>query len=239
MKLAVATCFHGREETTRRFVAHWTRLREELRGAIELDLVAAVSRELGGAAGYLRRVGVRGGNFRVVEAANRPLQRKFGAAVHAAWSPDAAGALLLGADDFADRDYVLWAAQVACRHELGGVREAWIVCSESGRVARWTGYDGERAGEPVGAGRVISRSLLDAWEWDPWPACGDYGLDGALWRRAREERRDTVVATLEDVGMLVDVKDRDSLTTFSRLIEHPRVREVDATEWRSLCGWPW
>lgn len=139
--------------------------------AIEIVVVGSegnASRQLAAAAG---------GGCHYIEASNELLDRKYDVGFQRAASlrPDAVA--LVGSDDFLSAEYFAWAtAVIAAGVDLAGMLDFYLVDVAGRRILRWAGYQGERRGEPLGAGRVFSRRILDAVDWRPhWGAAGYEG----------------------------------------------------------------
>jgi len=169
--LAVLMAFWRRPEVTRVVMRHYQRLAE----VWDLTLVCvgsegAASQQLAESCGW-----------HYVGAPNAPLSDKLGAGVRYVQELDPhAGLLAMGADDLVTEEWI----DLCFRSDtLLGLRDMYLIRRGSWESVWWKGYQNDRRGEPVGAHRFFPRKILDALDWQLWPAGLNRNLDGNLCAR--------------------------------------------------------
>jgi hypothetical protein len=136
-----------------------------------------------------------------VEASNYPLDRKFDAGFQccAAWQPEAVS--LVGSDDFITPQYFQFAVQqIHDGVDAVGILDFYLVDWPKRKVYYWPGYtNSERCGDPLGAGMVFSRRLLERLNWKVFaPYDHFFADDQRAWEKTKDVRRRTV--RMADVG---------------------------------------
>jgi len=88
----------------------------------------------------------------------------------------------------------------------------------TGRQGYWPGYTyAHRYGEPAGAGRFLTRTLLERMNWDLWTLSTNGSMDFDQWKKIQAATDKIKIVFTEDGVKLTDYKDNDSLTPFKRL----------------------
>lgn len=146
---------------------------------------------------------------------NRPLSMKWNYGVD--WlkrNSNADAFLFLGSDDMIEgaENYKTYLFQ---GYDFIGVSDVYIKELKTNRVKHWQGYKCHRVGEPGGAGRCLSRKLMDALEWKLWVGSKDNGLDGVLWNRITALKPKCAILSSDKIK-ITDLKDEHSLTPFAR-----------------------
>lgn len=171
-----------------------------------------------------------------VETPNRPLGRKLNNTLEAAFWRGAEYLMVTGADDFLAPTLVeLYLESIALGRRYVGLRGIYFAELATGRTCRWPGYPRGhfRHGEPIGAGRLMHRSLL--LDGRPWDNERNKGLDRSMTQRLRMPR-----AHLLEVGpdtVAVDVKTDENIWGFDKMAGTLRV-QVDPPELETLPEWP-
>ena len=154
--------------------------------------------------------------FAYVQSPNEPFGVKLQTGLAYARRLDFDALLLMGSDDTLDG--------------LDKYREAldthdFIACGDchfqeigTGRKGYWPGYTNFRKGEPAGAGRCFRRDLLDKLDWDIWTGCPERGADSYQWTRLHTVDHSKKIFFKGDGVILTDYKDKDSRTSFDKLI---------------------
>ena len=164
-----------------------------------------------------------------VECPNE-LGQKFNATTEAAWKWGADYAVILGSDDVVSPklgDIYLE------RFEKGftymGLRGCHMAEPVSRRALYLSGHASKlRIGETVGAGRTVSRKVLDVVEGRPWPDKLSRGADFRMTMRLQGKGIagvDSVIETgdIGDDAFLVDVKGGGNMWQFDRVAKHTHV----------------
>ena len=167
-RLVVLTCVWQRRELTRIVLGHYQRLRRQLEGELDLQLLAV------GSEGHQSRQLCETLGFRYVEHANSPLSLKWNAGVQAARALDPDALVIIGSDDLLSdgllRNYVLKLEQ---GFDFFGFCDLHFLDLATARLGYWRGYqastDAVAVDSPVGCGRCFSRDLLNKTGWRLWP----------------------------------------------------------------------
>ena len=142
-----------------------------------------------------------------VYADNEPLGAKWNAAVRTSQMFGADAVMIVGSDDLVSPDYIKHALRLIERGaDVVQPAGCWFVELSSG----------EAFFHPIrtGAGRVVSRRLLELLDWKLWPDYATIRLDGEM---------DKVVATVphraiqSDVGRVVDLKSGENMWSYSNI----------------------
>ena len=148
-------------------------------------------------------------------AMNNPLSKKWQHGIdYIRKNIECDAVLMLGSDDTIEghENYKTWLLQ---GYEFIGLKDIYIKNLYTGEVKHWKGYTNHRRGETAGAGRCFSKSLLDKLDWTLWTINKNNGLDGDLMNKLSKIDYKTKVLDSTQVK-ITDLKDKDSLTPFSR-----------------------
>ena len=194
MRLAIITALHERYRLTRLFLRYWE---EVVIGGVDLGLFCAVTTDEYKMREYVLK---HHAAWHVSYAENMPLTRKFAANLPAVrtWSPDAL--MILGSDNFTDIEYITSGIDRLKHADFIGTKAVHYLDMGSDQVIKQWSMDGR----PIGAGRIISRELLDYANWNLWEK-RDTRLDGSMYERIRWLG---IVPDWIDRGTLLDVKAR-------------------------------
>lgn len=202
MSVAILTASWKRPDVFRLFLAHVTKhvpASDVYCAGSHDDLCDGIAKEFGIA--YERVPNEMGAKWN-----HAATMSKYSTATHR---------LFLGSDDFLDAR--LWAFAHAYDGQHFGLRDCLIHQMETGRTLHWRGYIGPRAGEPVGAGKIIGAEVLDALGWEPFQAGRTHTLDHDMHRKMAAQGFTIDVRPMREVGLLVDVKTANNLTSWHRL----------------------
>ena len=148
---------------------------------------------------------------------NEPLHRKFNAAVQAAKGSDYV--INIGSDDFLTEDFL--------RHYDGLFREGhdyittldwYFFDTKTKKGLYWKGYDKpHNTGKGCGAGRALSKHLLEEMNWKPWAAGYDKVLDTGMQVKLDAIPHKAHSFRLRDLGLFaLDIKTEENMTPFDR-----------------------
>lgn len=120
--------------------------------------------------------------------------------------------MLMGSDDFIDANTYDMLRELLKTHDYISFRS--ILMEHNGTRYLWPGYpnNSKRHGEPAGAGKVLRRDLLDAMNWQVFSGANDRGADKPTHENIMRHSKRPIQVGVEDGAVLVDVKDRHSLT---------------------------
>ncbi len=119
-----------------------------------------------------------------VECDNRKLGRKWNAGFKACQKYDPDGVLFAGSSDWISENYLPDAIPYLDKYAMIGKLGCHFadVASSGIRVVRWDGYgEGQRAKEPIGIGRLLSKSILDKIGWKPFEDHLNSSLDWSMY----------------------------------------------------------
>ena len=218
MRIAIISAVWGRPLTTRLWWLACTRLREQWAPHTVDVFVAgsepvheAMAEEFGG---------------RWIEHANL-LGQKLSVAVEHAWYAGADYVVALGSDDVVAPTL---AKQYRTTMEAGaqyfGLQGCYMIEPVTRRAMALRGHASKlRWGETVGAGRCISRAVLDKVHGRPWP---DQMTRGADWRMTLNLQKHGIAGTdavldLQAGAPLIDVKGATNMSKFDHVAQHTHV----------------
>jgi len=156
-----------------------------------------------------------------VYAKNSPLSYKWNAVIKSARALDFEGLVVLGSDDFVCKNFINFVSQKIKEYDFIGFKDIYF--KEEENFYYWKGYENQRRGEPIGAGRVYSRALLEKLDFNLYDIPLEKSLDGLAWGKIKDLNIKKLITTLKENGLyLADVKDGKGLTaidTINDLIE--------------------
>lgn len=112
-----------------------------------------------------------------VEHENQPLGKKWNAGFIKAkeFNPDAC--LFVGSSDWLSDTWLEYIEPNIGKYDIIGKPDFYLLdIGDTYRLCHWHGYVGERSGEPIGIGRVLSSRILNSIDWKPF----DDGLNKSL-----------------------------------------------------------
>lgn len=154
-----------------------------------------------------------------IEIENRPLGRKFNAAVSMAFQDLVDYVMIMGSDTFFMP--TLWdqyADLIRIGEKYVGIRDLYMWDWNNNDARYWEGYSGERFGEPIGCGRLIHRTLIHGSLYDD---NRNVSLDASASRRLPQP---TLISCYQD--LLVSCKEELSITPITNF---PGAVQVDHT----------
>ena len=146
---------------------------------------------------HVRRSGVSASYF---SYPNRPLSDKWQFAVSQTRELDPDGVLICGSDDMVIGSWTECACDYLSRdYDLIGMRN-WIIAYREGNEVVLASLSYQRRKDPIGAGRVISRRLLEKCDWEIYPGGKDAVLDKASYKMMKKAGcRMMVVPDMENI----------------------------------------
>jgi glycosyltransferase involved in cell wall biosynthesis len=117
-----------------------------------------------------------------VDHPNEPLGAKWNAGFALVRGLDYG--MILGDDDLIGPDWIRSCVSL-CDDEtlMVGARDLYVLDSESGGLGYFSGYDPTQRRDPVGAGRLIPRAVLEAVDYAPCPPHLSRSLDAGSYHR--------------------------------------------------------
>lgn len=206
-----------------------------LRDSVErtLVLVAAYSEET--QASTVERAQAKG--WRVVKCPKEPLSDKLNAAMLSIRNIPCSHVVTFGSDDLIHRDAFETLCQAGEEHECAGFVGAYILNPETREAAHFVEPPGKRR-RPCGAGRILSREVLERLEWVLRPDGLRNNLDKALDDRLRNIGMWWHLIDKDMSAPVVDVKVGRNLSSFDLLLD----AGATLVEWDDVVrafGEPW
>ena len=240
MKLVILTCVWKRPRLTEIVLSYYSRLREEMKDFLDLELVAV------GSEGKRSKDICEACGFHYHEHENQPMSEKwqYGLKMTQELDPDAV--IIMGSDDLITREILeFYVEKIKQGHLLVGIKDFYIYESNLRKLAYWRGYgklnDAHRMDETIGLGRCLTRPLLDKIDFQIWGGLNlNRNLDGAMTNRLKEigifpvAEEDALIVDvdgkllhaghigykLEDTkGLAIDIKTKTNVTNFERYVD--------------------
>lgn len=155
--------------------------------------------------------------FHYIEIENDPLAAKMNATTLKAKELGYTHVICVGSDDLLSKELIYeYLTLMRKGYDYIGVTDFYFYELESGKAAYWGGYrDRNRIGHTAGAGRVISKTLLDEWDWMPWDDKDSKYLDNSMQNKLRSSIHPKTTFSLKEKGLLaVDIKSQVNMTPF-------------------------
>ncbi len=174
MKIGLLTCVHRRYSLAR--LTMEANLVAALRAGLEVVTPYVIAEDETEACGWIEE-------WERVLAPNSPLSNRWNAGVAAFRDTGIDALMILGSDDLVSATMFTEFKKSFESPEgslsLYGLTSAHILHGPSGRVRKFPGYTGERAGEAIGTCRLFPRWALEHVNWKLWPDDLAAGLDAA------------------------------------------------------------
>lgn len=182
--IAIVTAAWKRPQVLEFFAWYWSVLTAQMeRHGIRLTLWCAYSED------ESRTILERHQGWNIVYADNQPLHAKWNTVCRAARSARPDYCLFLGSDDLMNGTALLRYADLMCAPGAADYiapLDWWFFDTLTHAGLYWAGYrENYRLGEPCGAGRALSASILDRIDWSPWIPGHDRMLDTAFQKTMR------------------------------------------------------
>ena len=205
LKIGIVTAIHGRHETVRIFAAN-----------TKLPVLAVCSSSADGE--LAASLGMK-----VLYKDNQPLSNKWNAGAAAVKGYDWGAVIFLGSDDVLTIRAEKSIRTALQDHDFAGFENIilWDRIKKEGR--HWPGYTNHRKGEPAGAGRAITISALEKLNYQPWQPGINKSLDFTFWEKVKASNLKVKMLNTEDHGLLIDIKDTESMTPLERFAECPSI----------------
>lgn len=96
-------------------------------------------------------------------------------------------------------------------YEYIGVVDQYIYHPNSKELIYWRGYDGQRKNEPVRAGRIVSRQILQSLDWKLWDDSANSSIDFVMTQRLKIVSPTTKLIKMHEQNFVVlDIKTNNS-----------------------------
>ena len=203
MRITVVTGVWGRPHVFEMFAQGIKNL------GVEVKVIVA------GSEGNASRAMVEKHGFYYREIPNQPLASKMCATTLMARDIGSDYVICLGSDDIISPE--LMQEYIKCMQEgydFIGIEDFYFFDTVTKQAAYWGGYrEPHRKGISCGAGRVISKRLMDKWAWQPWKNEHSKYLDNSMQGRISGKQK---LLNLKELGLFaVDIKSSTNMTPFA------------------------
>lgn len=148
---------------------------------------------------------------------NDPLWRKIDYGLRQLKSIDFDAVIMLGSDDYIDESYINYVDNNINNVDFIGFTDMYY--SKDDSLYYWEGYNGAREGEPIGAGRVYTKEIIERMNYNLFYGCRRrQGVDGYSWKQLNKIEHTKIVTTLKENNLMCcDIKDEEGLTSLADL----------------------
>jgi hypothetical protein len=155
--------------------------------------------------------------FIYLEHPNSPLGSKMNATITEAMKRDYTHVICVGSDDLLSLkliDYQTGLMQSG--YDFIGMTDFYFYELKSGKASYWGGYrEPERRNHTVGAGRCLSRRIINSWGGVVWDNSKPKQLDTVMQNRLSVSKYPQRIFSLKEKGMFaVDIKSNVNMTPF-------------------------
>ena len=97
------------------------------------------------------------------------------------------------------------------------VLDFYFLDVETKKAAYWGGYrDFRRLGHTCGAGRIVSKKLLDLWNWRIWENQHSHCLDNSFELKLQQTQHTSFKINLKEENLFgLDIKSSENMTPFA------------------------
>jgi len=181
----------------------------------EINFVVIVS----GSEGVLSKHLVERYGFLYIEKPNEPLAEKFNATTRAAKLVNPDYVLCLGSDDIIHPSLMkLYIKHMIQGYDFIGILDMYFWDAVSGKCLYWGGYrDARRKNHTAGAGRLISKRLMESWGWSPWENKHSKVLDNSMQEKLlRIPHSQALINIKNSNAFALDIKSDVNMTPFNQ-----------------------
>jgi hypothetical protein len=188
------------------------------KGAQTLNKHADIRVFVAGSEGHQSKSIVQNFGFEYMEIQNDPLATKMNYTVQVAakWNPDYF--MMLGSDDILHPDLFAYYIFMATngRYDFIGVTDFYFYNIATKQASYWGGYrESYRKGCTCGAGRMISYSLMQKWNFEPFKIKHSKILDNSMDEYFRTNPVKSHTFSLKETGLFgLDIKSDVNMTPF-------------------------
>jgi hypothetical protein len=213
MKIVVLTCAWLRYDITKIFLEQIKVLQEYKPDEFEVELVVV------GSKGKCEQQ-VKPYTKHYIHHQNLPLGKKWNAGLKYCQQLNFDFLLALGSDDIISTSALdVYKRYADEGYEYIGWKDFYLINTEKKIMKYWKGYEGKRSGESVGAGRLISRNILEQLDFKLWNDNKNKGLDGTFTKRINSVKHKSIsVSARNNLVFMVDLKSRVNLGGYEKSI---------------------
>ena len=201
-KIIVISCMHGRHKTVQYC----------LDSMPFIDKIMIYSTDADGK--FLESQDV----FATAQVENEPLSFKWAMAFYSLEQLDFDGVVILGSDDYIDKNFLKFAQNNINKYDMIGFTDAYFKHNKD--FYYWSGYDNQQKGEPAGAGKIYSKKFLERINYNLYPGSHNFGLDKIAHKVCKDNNANMLITTLKENELFMcDVKDGEGMNSFEKLYD--------------------
>lgn len=155
--------------------------------------------------------------FVYIEHPNQPLGSKMNSTITEALKRGYTHVICVGSDDLLSQELIdEYVKLIKKGYHFIGVTDFYFYDIESGKAAYWGGYrELYRKNHTVGAGRVLSRKLIESWNGVVWDNSHPQHLDTSMQKNLSKSEYPKFIFSLKEKGLMaVDIKSDVNMTPF-------------------------
>ena len=151
-----------------------------------------------------------------VYARNEPLSYKWETGLSALKNIDFDVVILLGSDDYIDEKFINYVVDNIKGYDMLCFKDIYF--ENNGKMYYWSGYENERKGEPIGAGKAYTKEFLRRINFSLFKVAKNKSLDGLSWRICKNAKAKILLSSVKENDlMLCDVKTWGGITSFNKI----------------------
>lgn len=208
MKIAVVSAVWKRPEVFEMFAKGLL----NLKASIEHELIIIIA----GSEGNKSKTMVEKYGFTYIEVPNSPLATKHNATTLEAKKHNPDYVLFLGSDDIIGNSLMsVYDRYMERSVDFIGVTDFYFYDITTKKSSYWGGYTDNRIGHTAGAGRLISKRLMNLWNWETFEVKDSHVLDNSVQNKLRNLKYSSALINMKahDVFAL-DIKSSENMTPF-------------------------
>jgi hypothetical protein len=210
MKVAIVSCVWKRPEVFEMFAKGV----KHLIANSKTEFIVIIS----GSEGEVSKQMVEKHGFIYVEMPNDPLSVKANKPVLIAKEYNVDYVLAVGSDDVISPELMrIYEKHMSRLIDYIAVLDFYFYDTNSGRSSYWGGYkESYREGHACGAGRLMSKKLLEQWAWQPWEVKHSKVLDSSIQEKLKATPHTSEVFSIKEHGVFaLDIKSSTNMTPFA------------------------
>lgn len=155
---------------------------------------------------------------------NEVLSEKWNHGIQRLKHIDFDAVIILGSDDYVDEAFVKYVDEKLNTYDFIGFKDFYI--EYQSKFWYWSGYNGNRRGEPIGAGRVYTKELLEKIGYNLFIGQHNKSLDGISWNVIKRIHCQRLITTLRENSLFCcDVKDGGGMNPFNKIASQLRIAD--------------
>jgi hypothetical protein len=221
IKLAIVSAVWKRPEVFELFAKSIHAL--TVKTSLDIDVIIA------GSEGKRSRTMVEKHGFIYVEMPNDPLASKVNATTMIASQLNVDYVLCVGSDDLITPELLnVYEQYMRKGFDYVGVTDFYFYDIDTKQASYWGGYIDNRRNHTAGAGRLLSKRLMQAWNWKPWEIKDSKVLDNSMQNKLKTTPHSSAIFSLKEKGVYaLDIKSSVNMTPFNLW---PNTKLIDEKE---------